>query len=65
MTTFNVTMLDVLRVPFENWLADNDFALASVPDTAPGMFIVVPAPGGWRDRLLDALTNQPVEPTGE
>jgi len=39
---FHVTMLDVLRAPFESWLAVNDLALAHVPDTDEDQFIVVP-----------------------
>lgn len=40
--TFNVTMLDVLRGPFEEWLRIHQLELAHVPDTDPDDFIVIP-----------------------
>lgn len=41
--TFNVTMLDVLREPFQEWLSGRGLVLAHVPDSAEDSFIVIPA----------------------
>lgn len=55
--TFQVTMLDVLREPFEQWLASRGLLLAHIPDTDPDVFIVVPGPELQNARILEAVMN--------
>lgn len=42
MSAFHVTMVSVLREPFEAWLVASGFELAHVPEESPDVFIVVP-----------------------
>jgi hypothetical protein len=39
---FTVTMLDVLREPFERWLESRGLEIATVPESSPDAYIVVP-----------------------
>lgn len=55
--TFNAMMLDVLREPFEQWLASRDLVMVRPPDFEdPDAYIVVPGPmfdavlGDWEGR---------------
>lgn len=40
---FHVTMLGVLREPFEQWLRGRGLVLAHVPGTEPDELIVIPS----------------------
>lgn len=42
--TFEVSMLDTLREPFERWLRNRGLLMVHVPETAEQMYAVVPDP---------------------
>lgn len=41
-STFNVTMLGILKRPFEEWLASRNLVAVEVPGEDPNHLIVVP-----------------------
>lgn len=56
--TLTVTMLDVLREPFEEWLASRGLVMARPPDFEdPDAYIVVPGP--MFDAVLDNREGRP------